>query len=568
MTLLPEHAAAIRAALPSRDRRPIWEVANGRYGMDRTRPAGERWQLSRTPWLRGVLDAFQSDETREIILMAGSQCAKTSPMLIALAWSVKHAPAPTLWITGDDNLAKDASMERITPTLERCPDAAPLLLNNRLDKTTWKIRLRTCTVDIAGAQSSTVLEQNPYRLIFGDEVRQWPAGSLQKVEKRQRSYQEAKRCFFSTPANKGDEFHERFLAGTQETWHYPCQACGEFQPMRWVNLKRDPLGLECEKCKHLHLDAPAVRRHICEAGRWQAGNATPHARVRSFHWNAILVPWVQWADLHAEWARANDLLKLGNVEPLKVFICETLGEPWEEQEFSATKEIATSPYTFAAALPDRWDFRFFTIDVQMDELWGAVRDWKRDGSSRLVWCGKMDTWGEARAMQARVAAKDWDTFVDSGFNSHTVYAKALEFGWVTLKGSPLENFTHTKAGKTKKRLYSEKVPIDTGIGTVHQGNPRGIIPLYHWSNPAAKDILDRLRSGRGATWAVPQEIPDFYAKHMSGEVKKESRDKRTGAVKWEWVKVRKDQHLWDCEAMQIVAASMERILTGEASEAK
>ena len=175
--ILAEHREALFAALPERDRRPIWLIADGRYGMDRTRPAGERWQLSRTPWWKQPLDDFRNDDVREIVIMAGSQCSKTAGMLVALAWAVKHNPSPVLWITGNDDLAKDASQERVTPTLERCPDVMPLLLNNRLDKTVWKVRTKTCTIDIAGAQSSTALEQNPYRFVFGDEVRQWPQGS-------------------------------------------------------------------------------------------------------------------------------------------------------------------------------------------------------------------------------------------------------------------------------------------------------------------------------------------------------------------------------------------------------
>ena len=120
--ILPEHKDSLIAALPIRDRRPIWMLADNRYGCDRTRPTGEKWQLSRTPWWKQILDDFQRDDVREVVLMAGSQCSKTAGMLVALSWMVRHNPAPALWLTGNDDLARDASQERITPSLERCPD--------------------------------------------------------------------------------------------------------------------------------------------------------------------------------------------------------------------------------------------------------------------------------------------------------------------------------------------------------------------------------------------------------------------------------------------------------------
>jgi hypothetical protein len=79
--ILAEHREALLAALPVRDNRPIWQIADGYYGCDRTRPAGERWQLSRTPWWKQPLDDFRDDEVREIVIMAGSQCSKTAGML-------------------------------------------------------------------------------------------------------------------------------------------------------------------------------------------------------------------------------------------------------------------------------------------------------------------------------------------------------------------------------------------------------------------------------------------------------------------------------------------------------
>ena len=133
-TLLKPHLSVASQAFTHIDTRPIWEIASGRYGMDRTRPPGERWHWQSFPPCRKILDAWKkpSHQCKQICIQAGSQTWKTAMMLICAAWSVKHRPVPKLWLTAKDDLAKDISMERLIPTLERSPDLRDLLLDGRL----------------------------------------------------------------------------------------------------------------------------------------------------------------------------------------------------------------------------------------------------------------------------------------------------------------------------------------------------------------------------------------------------------------------------------------------------
>lgn len=572
--ILVEHREALLSALPQRDRRPIWQIADGRYGMDRTRPAGEKWQLSRTPWWKQPLDDFKSDDVREIVIMAGSQCSKTAGMLTALAWAVKHSPAPMLWITGNDDLAKDASQERVAPTLERCPDAAPLLLNNRLDKTTWKIRLKTCTVDIAGAQSSTSLEQNPYRFVFGDEVRQWPPGSLQKVEKRQRSFSDAKRCFFSTPMLKGDEFHQRYLAGTQCEWVWPCMKCGAENKLEWKAVKYDRdlasadsaigrkdysggdgasgdfaqsgVRLVCVGCDHAHADKPVVRRHIIEQGHWQAQNLAPQLGVVSYHWSALLPPWVQWADLVKEWHQANDHKKRNNLEPLKVFICESLGEPWEDKiEVADYAQITQrrSGWVRGVAWPDG-KRTFLTADVQLDMIYWTARAWGLGGVSQQIDFGRVFTFDDLRAVQTKLAIRDNDVAVDSGFRTSEVYQVCQRWGWHPMKGAPVDHFVHHESDKTAVRRIWTASQVDPAA----QGGAQ--VTLFVFSADSAKDMLALYMAGKGPVWGLVGDVTDEYCQQLAAE--KAEIDGKTG--KRIWKQISKNNHWLDCESMNLMAA--------------
>jgi phage terminase large subunit GpA-like protein len=578
--ILPEHREALLAAIPNRDSRPIWAIADGRYGMDRTRPAGEKWQLSRTPWWKQPLDDFRDDNVREIVIMAGSQCSKTAGMLVALGWAVKNNPAPMLWITGNDDLAKDASQERVTPTLERCPDSAPLLLNNRLDKTTWKIRCKTCTVDIAGAQSSTALEQNPYRFVFGDEVRQWPTGSLQKVEKRQRSFGDAKRCFFSTPMLQGDEFHQRYLAGTQCEWVWPCMKCGVENKLEWKAVKYAPTSGEitravcvtgnvettyiaCAGCGAAHGDSPSVRRHIIEAGHWQAQNPTSHAGVVSYHWNALLPPWVRWADLVAEWKQANDHLKRGNPEPLKVFVCETLGEPWQEREVEADPEAFNScrgDYSSA----DEWDAelkradgvkaRVIGADVQQDVIYWRCRLYGADGASRGHGWGRVFTFAELDDLAKRLGVNPKYIGVDSGYRTTEVYRACLQYGWKATKGEDREQFIVDVPGMGRVRQAWNRSQADPHSGTAQAG--RQVVPLYLYADPTIQDMLALQMAGKAGHWTFEADAGSEYVAQLCSEEKRA--DPKTGKI--EWVRVRRANHLRDCEKIASVIALASGIL--------
>jgi hypothetical protein len=103
------------------------------------------------------------------------------------------------------------------------------------------------------------------------------------------------------------------------------------------------------------------------------------------------------------------------------------------------------------------------------------------------------------------------------------------------------------------------VQIDPGQGTSKQGRLK-VVPLFHWSNPTCKDILANLRDGNGAEWLAYAEAGEDYQAQMFSE-KKVQRHDRVGQVVYEWRKIGKRQnHLWDCECMQIVAALMGRVL--------
>lgn len=586
--------------------------------MDRTRPPGERWRWISFPPCKGILDAWQKPayQTQQIVCRAGSQTWKTAIMLMALAWSTKHRPVPKLWLTAKDDLAKDISQDRIHPTLERSPDLVDLLLYGKTEKTTYKIVTKLCTIDVSGAESATALEQNPYGEIFADECRNYDAGRLQKVRMRQRSYRDAKRALFSTPSLVSDDFDAECSIGSQNEWLFPCQGCGEQIGLVWDSkysrlpdeirrrsmFKFDKAGteiwLEC-KCGHRHLDEPAVRRWILDKGCWVPMNTSTNPKerdpqVESFHWPAMLNPRVVWSDVLKGFRSAVALKDAGNLEDLKLWVNETLGEPWREGQHIEDTELVKASYRVDAVnvTGSDWKFLFMTCDVGLRDFWHIVRGWNGGAHTRLLSGGQVRYWQDLRDIAKRfglvMRTRNDEglaeglcrrVFIDARYEDPSlqeVHREAAMQGWTCLLGVEKNYFEVELTGDTvdeKKKqrlLYSQPRYYDSKTGVGGSNDVVGI--EFSFAEPTAQDILDELLSGKVGKLEYPEDFTaectdghrirftgDLYAQHMRNEPKLQKINKLTGQIEFYRKRIG-PQHLRDCEKMQVVAASMPKLI--------
>jgi len=197
------------------------------------------------------------------------------------------------------------------------------------------------------------------------------------------------------------------------------------------------------------------------------------------------------------------------------------------------------------------------VDVQMDHLFAVVRAWGAKGSSRLLWNERILTFEDIRTLQERFAIHPNLVFLDAGHAAYEVYRHCAEHGWTALIGDRRATFVHrTRDGKSVHRFYSPR----RKVVLTHNKS----CSVFYWSNLNCKDILARLRRNqrpeKGATWEVPDDIDDDYLAQMESE----HRIKDGG--KWIWRQIgSRPNHLWDCEAMQVVAVVMLKLVGREFS---
>lgn len=512
--------------------------------------------------------------------MCSAQSSKTQTVMLMVAWAIAESPGPGMWVMAAGDEAKTFSRIRLMPMLEQCKPVAKLFPENRHHKSTLEINFASMPLILNGANSESKLQSKPCRYLWLDEVRNYPPGAYDMVLKRTRAYWNAKTVTLSTPDLADDEVSRAYESGDMRQYHVACPHCASGQPLVWKQMRWDrnditcPGGewdyqkvaetvrYECISCKGAILDKMDVRKALARSGIWVKTNTKNPSNSVSFTWNAILPPWVRWASLVEEFLRAKAAFKMGAIEPLKTFINESLGEPWSEQYFFVGD---TEPQLFE--VNSEWPeeaYRFLTIDVQAEGVcWWVARAWSKKGHSRRIGWGRAVSFDDLRVLQQDLKIQDNRVLIDSGFETKRVYQVCCRYGWIALKGEEAEYFAHIqRRGNqtiTIRRSYAAPVRGDPEIGTSEGG--RRYAQLIRWSNPTIKDRLRRIRDGDG--WMVPNiesALESDYKRQMSSEYKKQVISKETGRRKWIWYCPSGNNHAFDCECMQVLAATLVDVL--------
>lgn len=168
--------------------------------------------------------------------------------------------------------------------------------------------------------------------------------------------------------------------------------------------------------------------------------------------------------------------------------------------------------------------RFLTIDRQRDHFWAVLRAWRADGSSMLLFCGRLLEWSQIPALEQKYKIpKPACVLLDAGFDP------SAEHGYTCLRGEGRPGageYIHRDGRKVEKKFFS---PIEY----VNANQRR--VKLFRWSNTPVKDILGRLRGS--ASFEIPADTPAEYQQHMTAEHKRDIINKVTGEVTAKWVRI-------------------------------
>ncbi len=574
----PQLESIWREAWRPPDRSPVWAWAEEHIRSIPYSPMPGRFRIENSPMIREVMEAIVSPKVRLVSVIASVQSSKSSAAEIALCYIISNLPGPTLWLDQTDEDAKDQSEGRLQKLFDECEPVRALYPTNPNKKRNATIHFSNgMTLWMVGAHNKSNLQRRSIRWLIGDETWRWPSGHMAEAEARVTAFGWLGKCaFFSQGGYENDDTHRKFATTDQREWMFTCPHCQREQAYKWDNVRwdsdckldngeydyrrvRDSVRLVCEGCGHEFPDFDETRRRLNAAARFVPLNPRASQENVGFHWSALST--MSWGALAEMYLRAKLAAAKGDNSLIAQFYQKRLALPWNEVSENYRVEQELSDYLMGEAWEEEGRIgdvalRVMTVDVQKDHYYAVIRAWANNGASRLVTCQKVFSTDALEQLRAENGVNDSLVFLDAGYCTHDIYTLCAEHGWNALMGDRRQSYAHrSRNGKMVQRYYSPKRRVAVGRNRM--------ATMYYWSNLSVKDALARLRANtEGATWDVPRDAPSDYLDMLDSERRVLEKGQ------WRWVQIQnRANHYWDCEAMQVCAAFMLKLIGAESVDA-
>jgi hypothetical protein len=592
---------------------PLTEWAQKYVVLAGDHGAHGKFSIDGSNYLIEPMNAMQSWDTKQVIILKAIQTFGTGLGELYLQWCVDNRPFPTLWVCQTEVMAKKQMNTRIKPSI---------LLNDALtgymptDQRKVKgtgIEFPHMSFSICGPSENN-LQSGTKGCLIVDELAFYENDNLLQEAKARVKYFEdkgmSKVIIISQAGHHDGELNKEWLDSSQEDWAVPCPECKKhFVPYitqfscggrKWndpdLGLK-DPstekynigkleklLTLDCPHCGHHMQDTPQLKKYWNDHGKYIVGNPDHLKGHRGFRWNCIHKR--SWIQLIQQFIHVCRCRKNGDSEPFRKFFAKEMARPISPEEFFiGSRQVKSDVPYDKSGWPDE-HLRIFTIDVQEHHFVGLIRPYAKDGRSHQIWCGRMMTIQDVLDKQKeynipfierygqRTYLVGWDT--GNPMRIREVYQYIVAYNHIGVKGETSRHGYYNSYWDKKLnrkietfRLWKKSITGgDPHVGTPLQGKTKKA-ELYLIATDISKKILATLRDGKGSEWlCLPMTEPfmEEYNKSMYSEYSKE--EIRSGKRMLVWKKVSADScnDYWDCENYNLVLATMAGIKIRELDE--
>ena len=590
---MPTAETAARKAWAPPSPLPAWQWIEQNVELGNTSAFPGKVSFDFFPCSKILLNYMQDKRVRRIIATVSAQSGKTETSIMFLLWMIREDPRPTMWTMAGAEMCEEFAKKRLWPAIYDCDPVRELAPTDRSEWTKGLCMFSTMNVMLRGSNSRGRLKSDPVAVLINDERSDWKKGAISTIRQRQTTFSDSVEVSMGTAGVKDDEFHADWKEGSQTFLHWTCPHCQHSQTFRfgkkesvfYPNSRKQggfvwdendttrPGGVwdyeavkatvryECEKCGHLfsNSDKMELVKSIHQVHR----NPKALPENISIHWWKAYMPWAKcdWGEIVVEFLQAMDAVKCGELEPLKTFVQETLGEPWEDRTQADQSEILDRCgeydlgqfWILSPGVYEPETVPILTIDRQNEYFVWLIRQWRKQGESKLIDCGTISSYDDLRTMQLDYKIRNSCVWGDDGGHDVTKFRQTcLRWGWNAMKGEKFSHYTIIE-GPNKYLSGWRWSEADPGIGTAMEGRQK--MPLLLWSNDWFKERLYLfMLKGLGPTWSIPRNVPTDYIKQVMAVERRQKKGPR-GQVEYLFYSNGPD-HFADCELEQLVVADI------------
>lgn len=523
------------------------------------------WRNSVTPYLVGVMDAFNDWAIEEIVLVKPTQIGGTEALQNMLGYVVDQDPAPTMIVYPTETLAESTSDNRITPMLEACPT-----LRRHHDKkgsSKLEIQFDNMYISLAGSNSPSSLASKPIRNLFLDEVDKYPSASRREADpislarERTKTFVSNRKIFLtSTPTlRSGHIWKAKESADIEKHYFVPCPHCGKyielkFAQLKWPDKSDDMSAADraefanylCQECGGVITDQH--KPQMLRQGEWRnVRENTRFARKVAFWINTLYSPFTRFSEIAKAFLLAKD-----DPEALHNFVNSWLAEPWEDTKLRTNADLVMERQTELEMFEVPPWAKMLTggVDVQIDCVYWTIRAWGDYLTSQNIAHGQAFSLNEvANVMNLEYLKNDGTRMIvnlcliDSGDQTDEIYDFcAVNADWaLPCKGTDtmLSHYKLSTVNKAGSKAYGMTLVLVDG------GKYKDM-------------IAGRMKKPNGTgSWMVYKDVDLDYCEQVTAEHKIVERS-ANGRETMKWVKKSSHaaNHLGDAEVYCMAAADV------------
>jgi len=279
--------------------------------------------------------------------------------------------------------ANDFSHQRIETLLASCPPLKAVVSARgsgpRVEGAST-ITFKTFAggfLKLTGTLSASELSQVAVRDLYMTEVDRYAIETENKegspvhlAKLRQRTFEHTSKLIMEcSPTISGESRIElEYQAGTPEHYFLPCPLCGHQQELLKPGFDWESVTYRCVNCAQPSLQ----RAWLSRVGSWRScrengnGDIDGTIPVRSFWVPAWISELVSWQRIGEDYARAKELLEVGDKSLLKTLVQTSFAECWVEEQRPPIRggELLSRAEEYRTEIPDEVLVLVAAIDTQ------------------------------------------------------------------------------------------------------------------------------------------------------------------------------------------------------------